>query len=51
MAFNLPTDDELDAELERSARDLSAEAALKDSSWAFKFTQTVEVDPADAHGA
>jgi len=50
MTFNLPTNDELDAELEtRSARDL-AEATLKDSTWAFKFTQAVEVDPADAHG-
>ena len=52
MTFFLPTDDELDAELEkRSAHDLSAEAMLKDTVWDFKFTQTLDVDPADVHGA
>jgi hypothetical protein len=52
MTVNLPSDNELDAELEtRSARELSAEQMLRDSTWSFKFAQTVEVDPADVHGA
>jgi hypothetical protein len=52
MTVNLPSDNELDAELEtRSARELSAEQMLRDSTWSFKFSQPVEVDPADVHGA
>jgi hypothetical protein len=46
----LPTDNELDAELEtRSAHELSAEQMLKDTVWDFKFTHTMNVDPADVH--
>jgi hypothetical protein len=50
MIVNLPTDNDLDAELEtRSAHELSAEQMLKDTVWDFKFTQTMNVDPADVH--
>lgn len=50
MTVNLPSDNELDAELEtRSTRELSAEQMLKDTVWDFKFTQTLDVDPADVH--
>lgn len=49
--FNLPNDDELDVELASpSDRDLSAEM-LKDSSWGFTFSQSLDVDPADVHRA
>ena len=51
MAFILPTDEELRAELEKRATDyLDAAATLKDSSWAFQFSQSAEADPADVHG-
>jgi hypothetical protein len=49
--FMFPNDDELDAELEtRTDHHLSIEAMLKDTVWDFKFSQTLDVDPADVHG-
>jgi hypothetical protein len=50
MGFILPNDDELDAEFDqRPTRELSPEQMLKDTVWDFKFTQTLDVDPADVH--
>ena len=49
--FNLPSDDDLDIELDAHPdRDLSAETMLKDSSWGYKFSQALDVDSADVHG-
>jgi hypothetical protein len=49
--FLLPDDDQLDAELEpHQDHHLDIEAMLKDTVWDFKFSQTTDLDPSDAHG-
>jgi hypothetical protein len=59
MTLRLPTGEELAAELDANApgTPLGDSAwcfhvsAPRDSAWSFQFTQTLEVDPADAHCA